>query len=135
MSRENIIVWVLFTLALLVVLLTRVRLRSEEEGGGKKVSRLAVNIHTAAGVFTAIAWVGYKATGEALLGMIGLIVWWVLAFAGLALLVRWLPTHGKHVSHEDEDEWAEGPGLSLVAHFGVVIGITVVTLLYATNKV
>jgi len=133
-SRE-IIVWVLSALAVVVVALTRVRLGSSTSGGGKKVSRLALNVHTTAGVLAVLVWTAFLVTTRDLLGMVGLLLWWVTVFAGLALLMRWLPSHGRHASHDDEDDWAEGPGLSMLAHLGLLLGVGVFTWAYAVGVV
>ena len=56
----------------------------------------------------------------------------VAAF-GLLLLLRWLPSGGKHATAVEEDEWSEGPGLSILAHFGLLIGVAIFTYAYAAN--
>lgn len=134
MSRE-IIVWVLSALAFVVVALTRVRLGSADSGGGKKVSRAALNVHTAAGALAVVVWTAFLVLGRDALGMAGLALWWVTVFAGLALLLRWLPSHGRHASHDDEDDWAEGPGLSMLAHLGLLVGVSVFTWAFAVGVV
>ena len=55
--------------------------------------------------------------------------------AGLLLLVRWLPTHGKHASEGSQDSWSEGPGLSVLAHVGMLVGVSVFTWAYLTSAV
>ena len=45
------------------------------------------------------------------------------AVAGLLILVRWLPSRGKHAAEAREDTWSEGPGLSILAHVGMLVGV------------
>lgn len=140
MSTE-IIVWILTVLGLVVVVLTRVRLGKDETEGPKKVNRLALNIHTGVGLIAFVVWVLFlvfpedSALGGSVVGIVGLALWWVTALAGLALLVRWLPSSGKHATAVQEDQWAEGPGLSVLAHFGLLIGVCVFTYAYLTSVV
>ena len=51
------------------------------------------------------------------------------------ILVRWLPSHGKHASEAVQDTWSEGPGLSVLAHVGMLVGVVVFTFAYLTNAV
>ena len=55
--------------------------------------------------------------------------------AGLLILVRWLPTRGKHASDGSEDSWSDGPGLSILAHVGMLVGVCVFTWAYLTSVV
>ena len=55
--------------------------------------------------------------------------------AGLLILVRWLPSHGRHASGASEDTWSEGPGLSVLAHVGMFVGVCVFTWAYLTSTV
>jgi hypothetical protein len=59
----------------------------------------------------------------------------VVTAAGLMILVRWLPSHGKHASDAVQDSWSEGPGLSVLAHVGMLMGVVVFTTAYLTSKV
>lgn len=127
-----VVVWVLSALACVVVVLTRVRLGAADSGG-KKVSPVALTVHTAAGVVAAVLWVSYLVLGHAVVGFTGLVLWWVTVLAGLGLLLRWMPARGKHASTEDEDEWARGPGLSALAHVGLLLGVLVFTYAFATS--
>ena len=51
------------------------------------------------------------------------------------ILVRWLPSHGKHASEAVQDSWSEGPGLSVLAHVGMLVGVVVFTFAYLTARV
>ena len=51
------------------------------------------------------------------------------------MLVRWLPCRGKHASEGVEDTWSEGPGLSVLAHVGMLVGVLVFTWAYLTAAV
>lgn len=142
MSTE-LIVYVLTGLAAVVVVLTRLRLGSGEGGAGRAdVGRTTLNVHTTAGVLALIAWgvflFGDDQLGDdrsAMVGIAALSLWWVVVVAGLLILVRWLPTHGKHASTGTQDSWSEGPGLSVLAHVGMLVGVCVFTYAYLTSAV
>ena len=68
--------------------------------------------------------------GSATVGIVGLGLYWVVTIAGLLILVRWLPSRGKHSSEGVQDKWSEGPGLSVLAHVGMLVGVVVFTIAY-----
>lgn len=137
----QIIVWVLSLLGLVVVALTRKRLGAEDSGSSKTVSQTILNVHTGVGGVAVLVWTIFLVMpkssflGGPVVGILGLLLWWVTVFAGLALLLRWLPSHGRHADSVEEDEWAEGPGLSLLAHVGLLLGVLVFTWAFATGAV
>ena len=49
--------------------------------------------------------------------------------------MRWLPSRGKHAPTATEDTWSEGPGLSVLAHVGMLVGVCVFTWAYLTSAV
>jgi hypothetical protein len=140
-----VIVYILTALAALVVILTRVRLAGENDGAGNyRVGRGLVNVHTVAGVLALAIWVTFLATQQdtfsgdsvrSLIGVVALFFWWVTAIIGLLVLLRWLPTRGKHAGARAQDSWSEGPGLSLLAHIGLLLGVCVFTAAYLTSAV
>jgi hypothetical protein len=135
MSTE-VIVYILTALAAVVVLLTRVRLGRGEGGAGRlHMGRGLVNVHTVAGVVALGLWIAFLVTGNDLLGIAALAAWWVVVIAGLGILVRWLPSRGRHASAGREDSWSEGPGLSVLAHVGMLVGVGVFTWAYLTSAV
>lgn len=142
MSTE-LIVYVLTGLAAVVILLTRLRLGRDEGGAGRAdVGRTTLNVHTTAGVLAVAAWVvflfGDERLGDdrsAIVGIAALSLWWIVVIAGLLILVRWLPSHGKHASTGKQDSWSEGPGLSVLAHVGMLVGVCVFTYAYLTSAV
>lgn len=125
---------VLTVLAALVVVLTRVRLSRDEGAGRLSIPRGLLNMHTAAGVPAAALWVAYLVTDRALAGWLGLVLWWVTVVAGLLILARWLPTRGRHSSAPKADTWGEGPGLSVLAHVGLLVGVSLFTAFLATGN-
>ena len=141
MSIE-LVVYVLTALAAVVVVLTRVRLGGDDGGAGRvEVGNALLNAHTVAGTLALVCWVVYlfaeedTPLGGALTGIIAVSLWWVTAVIGLLVLVRWLPSRGKHATEAREDSWSEGPGLSLLAHLGMVAGVLVFTYAYAETLV
>lgn len=137
-----LIIYVLTALGALVITLTRVRLGGREEGAGRfAVSRGLLNMHTGSGAVALALWVPYlyfdkdNFLGDPLIGIIALFFWWLVALCGLLILLRWLPSHGKHAVRVIEDTWSEGPGLSLLAHLGMFVGVCVFTLGYLNSKV
>jgi len=142
MSTE-LIVYVLTGLAAVVIVLTRLRLGGEDGGAGRAdVGRATLNVHTAAGVLALVVWCVFLFAGdsfsddtESLLGILALFLWWVVVLAGLLILVRWMPTHGKHAAGGSEDTWSEGPGLSILAHVGMLAGVCVFTYAYLNSIV
>ena len=45
-----------------------------------------------------------------------------------------MPSRGKHASEGTDDSWSEGPGLSVLAHVGMLVGVLVFTWFYATQS-
>lgn len=141
MSLE-VIVYILTALAAVVVVLTRLRLARGEGAAGKiQVGRGLVNVHTAAGVLALVLWLLFLIADEETLlggsavGILALAFWWVTVAAGLLILVRWLPSRGRHASSGRKDSWSEGPGLSILAHVGMLVGVCVFTFAYLTSAV
>ena len=141
MSLE-VIVYILTALAVVVIVLTRLRLRQDSGGAGSvHVGEGFVNLHTVAGSAAAVLWVLWlvadedAALGGDVVGIIALAFWWITVVAGLLILVRWLPSRGEHASSGTEDSWSEGPGLSILAHVGMLVGVCVFTYVYLTAAV
>ena len=137
-----LVVYVLTFLGGVVVALTRLRLGGDKEGAKRvDVGQVWLNIHTASGVLALVVWIVFLAfpedtpPGDPLVGIIALGLWYVVALSGLSFLVRWLPSKGRHAVAASEDEWSEGPGLSLLAHLGMVVGVGVFTWAYWTAAI
>lgn len=136
----TVIVYILTVLAAVVVALTRLRLR--RGGGGRiQVGTALLNVHTGAGVLATAVWLVFliadegAAAGDALVGIVALGLWWIVVLAGLLMLVRWLPSRGRHASAGTGDSWSDGPGLSILAHVGMLVGVAVFTWAYLTQAV
>ena len=126
---------VLTVLAAVVVVLTRVRLANDEGGAGRlSIPQGLLNLHTFTGVPALLLWTGFLVTDNALLGWLGVLLLWVTVIAGLLILARWLPARGRHSSGPSADTWGEGPGLSILAHVGMLIGAVVFTSFLALDK-
>ena len=141
MSIE-VIVYILTALAAVVVVLTRLRLGKQEGGAGRvNVGPGLLNLHTIVGVLALVVWVTYLFAAEdtplggELTGIIGLALWWFATMLGLLILVRWLPSRGRHATSATEDSWSDGPGLSILAHVGMLVGVLVFTYAYAESLV
>jgi hypothetical protein len=137
----EVIVYILTALAAVVIVLTRLRLGKDSGAGSIQVGPGLVNVHTGAGVIALVLWVLFliadedTALGGALVGIIALVFWWIVVIAGLLILVRWLPSRGKHASAGKKDTWSEGPGLSILAHVGMLVGVGVFTWAYMVSAV
>ena len=135
MSPE-LIVYVLTFLSAVVVVLTRVRLSQQEAAGQHQVGMGTVNLHTGFGVVGVLAWVFFLLTGHdmSLVGVVALFFYWLTALVGMMILLRWMPSRGRHASDSTDDSWSEGPGLSILAHVGMLVGVLVFTWFYATQS-
>jgi hypothetical protein len=131
-----VIVYVLTALSAVVVVLTRLRMRHGQGAGRFHVGHRLLDLHTASGVAAIVVWTAFliapedSPAGTSTAGIVGLGLYWVVTVAGLLILVRWLPSHGKHASDGSRDRWSDGPGLSVLAHVGMVVGVLVFTVAY-----
>jgi len=133
----NVVSTILLVLAIVLVVLTRLRLaRSEEPGAGRvDIPVHLVNAHTAVGSLAIALWGSYLLLGAAgVVGLIGLLLWWATTVIGLLILLRWLPAKGKHASEGASDSWTEGPWLSMVGHLGALVGAIVWTTYFVTGS-
>ena len=136
-----VIVYVLTALAAVVVVLTRLRMRGGQGAGRFHVGGRLLDVHTVCGTLAVVIWTAFliapenSPAGSSSVGIIGLGLFWITTFAGLLILVRWLPSHGKHASDAQQDTWSEGPGLSILAHVGMLVGVCVFTFAYMIEAV
>ena len=131
--KPEYVVYVLTFLAAVVVALTRIRLMKDSAAGRHQVGLGIVNVHTFCGVLALIGWVVYLVGKNDLVGVVALAFWWLTAIAGLLILLRWLPSRGKHATGAQDDTWSEGPGLSVLAHVGMFVGVLVFTWFYVSR--
>ncbi|MCW2794516.1 hypothetical protein [Nocardioides sp.] len=138
----QVVVYVLTALAALVVVLTRLRLGKDDGGAGRfQVPRALIHLHLVFGVLALLSWLVFliaadtTTAGSDTVGIIALACWWIVVLIGLLILVRWLPSHGKHAASSTEDSWSAGPGLSVLAHVGMFVGVCVFTWAYLNAKV
>lgn len=139
----NWIVYILTALAAIVVVLTRVRLGGDKGAGRFRISPALLNVHTGAGGIGVLTWTAFLVTGRldvegqghAIVGVAGLALFWVTTVIGLMILFRWLPSTGRHSSGAVRDTWSDGPGLSVLAHAGMLVGVSVMTWAYLTSAV
>jgi hypothetical protein len=135
-----VIIYVLTALAAVVVVLTRVRLRHGQGAARFHVGTRLLDLHTVSCVLALVIWTVFLAlpdnsSARSSIGIIGLGLFWIVTVAGLLILVRWLPSHGRHASEATQDRWSDGPGLSVLAHVGMLVGVVVFTYAYLTNAV
>jgi len=136
-----IIVWILTVLAAVAVVLTRLRLGSGDAAGRLSISRHLPTAHFFAGIIALVLWIPVLVApedsflGGALMGILAIAFWWATALCGLLILMRWLPAKGRHVPQATGDSWSDGPGLSLLAHLGMGVGVLVFTYAYLTAAV
>jgi hypothetical protein len=133
--KPEYIVYALTFLSAVVVVLTRVRLSQAQAAGQHQVGMGTVNLHTAFGVLALVLWMFFLVTGHdlSLVGVVALFFYWLTALAGLLILLRWMPSRGRHASDTTDDSWSEGPGLSILAHVGMLVGVCIFTWFYATH--
>ena len=134
--KPEYIVYVLTFLSAVVVVLTRIRLSQSRAAGHSQVGMRTVNAHTACGVVALVLWVYFLATGHesSWVGVIALFFYWLTALIGLLILMRWFPSRGRHSSGSVDDSWSEGPGLSVLAHVGMLVGVLVFTWYFGTHS-
>ena len=136
-----VVIYVLTALAAVVVVLTRLRMRGGQGAGRFHVGNRLLDVHTVTGLLALGVWTTFLIApedtpfGTSTFGIIGLGLFWIVTCAGLMILVRWLPSHGKHASEAVQDKWSEGPGLSVLAHVGMLVGVVLFTFAYLTNVV
>jgi hypothetical protein len=131
--KPEYVVYVLTFLAAVVVALTRIRLMKDSAAGRHQVGLGILNVHTFCGVLALVGWVVYLVGANDLVGVVALAFWWLTALAGLLILLRWLPSRGKHATGARDDTWSEGPGLSILAHVGMFVGVLVFTWFYVSR--
>jgi hypothetical protein len=137
----TLVVYVLTALAAVVVVLTRMRLRPGHGAGRVYVGKRLLDVHTVAGVLAIVAWLVFllapddTVASSSTVGIVAIALWSVTTVAGLLMLVRWLPSHGRHASDGAEDRWSDGPGLSVLAHVGMLAGVVVFYYAYLTSAV
>ena len=136
-----IVVWILTALAAVAIVLTRLRLSGEDAAGQFSISSRVPLVHFVAGMIALVLWLGVlvapadSVVGGPLVGILAIAAWWVTAACGLLILARWMPSRGRHVPDASGDTWSDGPGLSLLAHVGMVVGVLVFTSAYLTAAV
>ena len=136
-----IVVYLLTALAAVAIVLTRLRLSGDEAAGRFSISRRVPAAHFVAGTIALVLWVGVLVApedtliGGPLVGILAIAFWWITAVCGLLILARWLPAKGRHVPEASGDSWSDGPGLSLLAHLGMVVGVLVFTYAYLAAAV
>ena len=135
MNLDNA-VWLLTGLAAVVVLLTRMRLANEEsQSGHAVVPGVIVNAHTAVGVLALGIWVYYLSSPDDVIGVVALAVWWVEVGLGLLILARWMSRPSKHAAETTGDSWGAGPGLSILGHLGMFLGIGFFSWVVLADKI
>ena len=136
-----LVVWMLTALAAVAIVLTRLRLGSDGPAGQFVISRRLPLTHFVVGMIALVLWVAVlvapedSPVGGPLVGILAIACWWATAICGLLILARWLPSRGRHVPAASGDSWSDGPGLSLLAHLGMVVGVLVFTYAYLTAAV
>ena len=128
-------VWLLTGLAAVVVLLTRMRLSSEQsQAGHALVPKSVVNAHTVVGVVALAVWIAYLSSPGGTLGAVALVVWWIEVLIGILILTRWMSGSGRHATATRGDSWGEGPALSILGHVGMLLGVGFFTWVVLADK-
>lgn len=124
--------YVLTALGALVVVLTRRRLGgSRVAGGHTDVGSRLVDAHSVSGALAVVVWLAFLITGgDPTIGIVGLGLWWLTAVIGVFLLMRWLPTKGRHADEVPTDRWRGGRAWSFLGHVGLVLACLYFTWAY-----
>jgi len=136
-----IVVWILTALAAVAIVLTRLRLRGDDAAGRFSISSRLPAAHFVFGTLALVLWLGILVApedtviGGPAVGILAIALWWITAICGLLILARWLPAKGRHAPEASGDSWSDGPGLSLLAHLGMSVGVLVFTYAYLTAAV
>ncbi len=128
----------LLALAVVLVVLTRLRLaRPESPGAGRlDIPVTLVNLHTGLGSVALLLWATYLFLDvDWLVGFLGLLLWWGTTAVGLLILMRWLPAKGRHAAEGGGDSWTQGPWLSMVGHLGALVGAVVWSVFFVAGSV
>ena len=110
-----VVIYVLTALSAVVVVLTRLRMRGGQGAGRFHVGNRLLDVHTVCGVLALVVWTVFliapedSPVGTSTFGIIGLGLYWIVTFAGLLILVRWLP--GSDTLEESRRD-GEGSGRS-----------------------
>lgn len=137
----TLVVWILTALAAVVVVLTRLRLSGQGEGGRPAVSATLTWAHFVVGSLACVVWVAFLLApqdswlGGSFVGICALGGWWVTSWLGILILMRWRRSRGRHAPAIAGDSWSKGPGLSILAHVGMALGVCVFTYAYLTSAV
>jgi drug/metabolite transporter (DMT)-like permease len=126
------IVYGLTALGAVVVVATRLQLDDESAPGRHHVGRGILNLHTVLGVLALVGWVVYLVNADDLVGIVALAFWWLTVFVGLMILLRWLPSRGRHATVADGTS-SDGPALSVLAHIGMLFGVMGFTWFYVAR--
>lgn len=128
---------VLTLLAAVVVVLTRLRMakQGQDAAGQSAISMATLNVHTGAGTISIALWATYLLAKPTVVGWVAIGFWWLTTLAGLMVLARWLPAHGRHSTGPTTDTWGEGPGLSILAHIGMLVGAIIFTVFLGAGQI
>lgn len=72
---------------------------------------------------------------DELVGFLAIAAWRIVAVVGVIILARWLPGGGKHAADSTDDNWAQGPSLSILGHVGIVLGVIFFTYTVLAGRV
>ena len=130
------VVWMLTGLAAVVILITRTRLHATAaQSGVSTVPNAIINAHTGFGVLALALWVWTLLEGPNWAGWLAIACWWALTTLGMLVLARWLPSSGSHSSGATGDNVAQGPGLSILGHVGMLAGVCFFTWVFVADKI
>lgn len=138
MGGMTVLAWILVALAILVLVLTPLRLRGARGREGMvDFSGWALNLHTIT-LFVGLALIALRLLGvheSSFATWVAILALAVASLIGLSFLARWRRSGSRHAVAFGGDGWTRGPWLSQIAHIGLAIGTVVFAWLMLADKI
>lgn len=138
MGAMTVLAWILVALAILVLVLTPLRLRGARgQDGMVDFSGWVLNLHSIT-LFVGLALIVLRLLGvheSGFITWVAIIALVIASLIGLSFLARWRRSGSRHAVAFSGDGWTRGPWLSQIAHIGLAIGTIIFAWLLLADKV